>query len=142
MTRLCSTCFNTSSYPPFFSKDSFDQVDVMLPGTVTHEWTEEETLKLFEAIERYGSSDWSAIASMVGGGKTHSQCLLHFSQLPMNERFSPVSNGANSVAPRINPFRDPHSSVLSLVNIMCATVPKEIGAVVAAALVTQDVEMH
>jgi hypothetical protein len=145
MTRLCSTCFNTSSYPSFFTKESFEQVDVMLPGTVTSEWTEEETMKLFEAIERYGSNDWVEIAGMVGGGKTPAQCLLHFAQLPMNERFFPTSFYRLSGGARVNPFRNQDSSVLSLINLLCATVPKEVGSVVAAAIPartpTEDVEM-
>ena len=131
LARFCSACFNTGMYPSsFFTKDSFEQEDLMLPGSVNSEWTEEETLKLFEGIDRYGL-DWEAVASLIGGGKTAAQCLLHFVQLPMLERFLPQSEFRTNIQVKPNPFRDPGSSLLSLITTMCATVPLEVSLAVA-----------
>ena len=144
MARFCAACFNTGMYPTFFTKDSFEQQDLMLPGSVNSEWTEEETLKLFEGIDRYGL-DWEAIATLIGNGKTPAQCLLHFVQLPMAERFLPSSDSKDpQVKP--NPFRDPNSALLSLITTMCATVPLDVSLAVAqlakhSPLKTEDVDM-
>jgi hypothetical protein len=126
-------------YPSGFTKHSFEQQELMLPGSVNAEWTEEETLKLFEGIDRYGL-DWDAVASMIGGGKTAAQCLLHFVQLPMSERFLPARESKDTQV-KPNPFRDPNSSILSLLNTLCATIPLDVSRAVADLVKSTDVEM-
>jgi hypothetical protein len=139
--KFCSTCFNTNAYPPFFSRDAFEALDVVIPGTANPEWTEEETMRLLEGIERFGT-DWSAIASLIGGGKTAAQCLLHFSQLPMQPK--PVRSGGTveKFAPTVNPFRDSDDPILCLLTMLASVVPTEIGTAVAiAGKQPDDVEM-
>ena len=139
LARFCAACFNTGMYPSGFAKHSFEQQELMLPGSVNAEWTEEETLKLFEGIDRYGL-DWDAVASMIGGGKTAAQCLLHFVQLPMSERFLPARESKDTQV-KPNPFRDPNSSILSLLNTLCATIPLDVSRAVADLVKSTDVEM-
>jgi hypothetical protein len=144
LARFCAACFNTGMYPSFFTKDSFEQQDLMLPGSVNSEWTEEETLQLFEGIDRYGL-DWDAVAGLIGGGKTAAQCLLHFVQLPMSERFLPITASRDpEVKP--NPFRDPDSWLLSLITTMCATIPVDVSRAVSSLaklspVKTEDIDM-
>ncbi len=142
LAKFCATCFNTNSYPPFFSRASFEPQDVLIPGTVNPEWTEEETMRLIEGIERFGL-DWAAIASLICGGKTPAQCLLHFCQLPTQN--SPVESRINtvksSVSPKPNPFRDTSNAALSLLTILATTVPTDVGIAAAALVKTEDVEM-
>jgi hypothetical protein len=144
MARFCSTCINTGSYPHFFTKESFEQIDVVLPGTVTAEFTEEDTMKLIEAIDRYGT-DWEAVAQMVGGGKTGSQCCLHFSQIPILDRYMPASRESKFV-PKVNPFRDEENPLLSVFFLLSSAVPGDIAAQVAKQVLSEinqnnDVEM-
>eukprot|EP00960_Hanusia_phi_P073139 767948-Hanusia_phi.AAC.11 len=61
------------SDPLTASKPSFD------------DWTEEETNRLVDAIQRCGD-DWDVVAQCVGG-KTMQQCVLHFARLPIADRF-------------------------------------------------------
>jgi len=50
-------------------------------GSISVEWSEEETLKLLEGVELYKDS-WSAVTSHVGT-KNVRQCLTHFLRLPI-----------------------------------------------------------
>ena len=126
--RFCSSCINSGNYPPFFSKSAFETVDVELPGTVTSEFTEEETMKLVEAIQRYGT-DWESVSKMVGGGKTATQSLLHFIHLPINDKLIPP--GCGNFKPKQNPFRDESNPLLSVLSIVSSSVPLDVAAQVA-----------
>lgn len=48
-------------------------------------WTDQETLLLLEALELHGDN-WQEVADHVVT-KTRAQCLAHFLQLPIEERF-------------------------------------------------------
>lgn len=129
--RFCSACIQTGNFPPFFSVSSFEPLDVFLPGTCTSEFTEEETMKLIEAIDRYGT-DWLAVANMVAGGKTPAQCLLHFAQIPIMDRFGPDGPSAqDKLVPKPNPFRNETHSLLPVLKLLGAAVPPEVSAHVA-----------
>ena len=127
--RFCSTCMNTGSYPPFFSRDSFDQIDVHLPSTVNPEWTEEETMRMIEGIDRYGP-DWEPVARLVGGGKTAAQCLLHFVQIPIQDRYMDLE--PKNILPKQNPFRNEASELVKLLGVLSSAVPVEASSLVAA----------
>ncbi len=130
--RFCSACVNSGSFPPFFSKASFEQVDVVLPGTVTKEFTEEETMKLFEAIQRYGT-DWESVARMVGAGKTAAQCLLHFIQIPLggDKLIESAPKRESGFKPKLNPFRDESKDLLPLISLLSTAVPPQVASQVA-----------
>lgn len=130
--RFCSACINSGNYPPFFSKSAFEAVDVELPGTVTAEFSEEETMKLIEAIQRYGT-DWESVAKMVGAGKTGAQCLLHFIQIPVVDKLiGPANEGDEKFKPKLNPFRNESDELLGLLTLLSSTVPSDVAAQVAA----------
>ena len=40
----------------------------------THSWTEEEDHRLVTAVHKFGTENWTIIASQVGGGRTRAQC--------------------------------------------------------------------
>lgn len=46
-------------------------------------WTDQETLLLLEALEKY-KDNWNEIAEYVGT-KSKAQCILHFLRLPMED---------------------------------------------------------
>jgi hypothetical protein len=146
--RFCNACIQSGNYPPFFSAASFEPIDVFLPGTNTSEFSEEETMKLIEAIDRYGT-DWHAVAAMVAGGKTPAQCLLHFAQIPIMDRFLPTNANAqtgNKIAPKPNPFRNESHSLLALLDFVSSAVPPSVSAEVAKMVLTlvkaEDVDME
>jgi len=56
-------------------KDAFD--------TDGDSWTDQETLLLLEALEKY-RDNWNEIAEYVGT-KSKAQCILHFLRLPMED---------------------------------------------------------
>jgi hypothetical protein len=124
--RFCAPCINSGNYPPFFSKSAFEPVDVVLPGTVTTEFTEEETMRLTEALDRYGT-DWESVARMVGGGKTPAQCLLHFIQIPVVDKLLPEAI-EEKIKPKLNPFRDESNELLSFLSVLAVSVPPEVSA--------------
>lgn len=140
--RFCSACINTGSYPPFFTKDSFEQIDVVLPGTKTDEFSEEETMRMIEAIDRYGT-DWEAVSQMVGGGKTAAQCLLHFIQIPILDRFMATKKGEDTIVPTVNPMRDQENPLLPLLTVLASAVPSDVsGQVAKLVLSSRDVDMN
>uniref|UniRef100_A0A915JD80 SWI/SNF complex subunit SMARCC2 n=1 Tax=Romanomermis culicivorax TaxID=13658 RepID=A0A915JD80_ROMCU len=49
------------------------------------DWTDQETLLLFEALEMY-KDDWNKIADHVGT-RTHDECILRFLQLPIEDPY-------------------------------------------------------
>lgn len=124
--RFCAPCINSGNYPPFFSKSEFEPVDVVLPGTVTAEFTEEDTMRLTEALDRYGT-DWESVARMVGGGKTPAQCLLHFIQIPVMDKLLPEAV-EEKIKPKLNPFRDESNELLSFLSVLAVSVPSEVSA--------------
>ncbi|KAF8756509.1 SWIRM protein [Rhizoctonia solani] len=49
-------------------------------------WTDQETLRLLEAIEMH-DDDWGAVADQVGT-RTREQCIQHFLQLPIEDPYT------------------------------------------------------
>ena len=132
--RFCAACIHARRYPLFFDRNSFAEIDVTLPGTVTKDFSEEETMKLMEGVDRYGS-DWESVAKLVGGGKTAAQCLLHFVQIPMHidTHMEAFGGTTQRIVPTKNPFRNETSPILQLVKTICETVPEPISRAVAGA---------
>ena len=142
MARFCSGCINTGAYPPFFTRASFEQIDVVLPGTVTPDFSEEDTMRLVEAVDRYGA-DWHAVANMVSGGKTAAQCLLHFAQIPIFDRFMADVGGPPPCVPKPNPFRDESNPLLSVLTLLSTAVPAHLAGEAARMVAkAEDVKDH
>ena len=49
------------------------------------EWTDQETLLLFEALEMY-KDDWNKVSEHIGS-RTQDECILHFLKLPIEDPF-------------------------------------------------------
>merc|ERR1712216_930126 len=49
-------------------------------------WSEEETLRLLEGLERYGEN-WTDVQRHVGSDKTVEQCVAHFLQMPIEDAY-------------------------------------------------------
>ena len=53
------------------------------PGTrkKSTPWTQEEDQKLKEAVDAYGCNNWGAVVSVVGNGRTRSQCAQRWNRV-------------------------------------------------------------
>ena len=124
----CAKCFASAKYPTGFTEENFERVDLsVLPQTA--EWTEEQTILLLEGLERYGETDWTSIASHVGG-KTAHQCLVHFVSLPIEDRFTaPLELRGKSD----NPFSDVDNPLLATLSFLSSSVHPVIASAAAKA---------
>ncbi|XP_073099674.1 SWI/SNF complex subunit SWI3C homolog isoform X1 [Elaeis guineensis] len=80
---LCSDCFHDAKFVTGHSSLDFLRVDSKkdTPDLDGDSWTDQETLLLLEALEKY-HDNWNEIAEHVGT-KSKAQCILHFVCLPM-----------------------------------------------------------
>ncbi|KAI0496104.1 hypothetical protein KFK09_022411 [Dendrobium nobile] len=80
---LCLDCFSDAKFITGHSSLDFVRMDSKKDFTDVDgdSWTDQETLLLLEAIEKY-SDNWNEIAKHVGT-KSKAQCILHFIALPM-----------------------------------------------------------
>ncbi|PWA85703.1 SWITCH/sucrose nonfermenting 3C [Artemisia annua] len=84
-TLLCLNCYNDGAFVAGHSSLDFIKVDSTRDyGNLEADcWTNQETLLLLEAMERY-SENWVEIAEHVGT-KSKAQCILHFVRLSIEE---------------------------------------------------------
>eukprot|EP00011_Vannellida_sp_DIVA3-517-6-12_P005024 CAMPEP_0114609804 /NCGR_PEP_ID=MMETSP0168-20121206/3274_1 /TAXON_ID=95228 ORGANISM="Vannella sp., Strain DIVA3 517/6/12" /NCGR_SAMPLE_ID=MMETSP0168 /ASSEMBLY_ACC=CAM_ASM_000044 /LENGTH=834 /DNA_ID=CAMNT_0001820727 /DNA_START=82 /DNA_END=2583 /DNA_ORIENTATION=+ len=92
---LCPACFTAGKYDRDLSAADFTQV--RHEREEQEEWTDQETLLMLHAIERY-PDDWEAVASHVGT-KTKEQCVRHFVTLPIEDSFLESDLAAAGVLP-------------------------------------------
>lgn len=84
-TILCSDCFHDAKFIIGHSSIDFVRVDSRKEtfDPDGDSWTDQETLLLLEALEKY-KENWNEIAEYVGT-KSKAQCILHFLRLPMED---------------------------------------------------------
>jgi len=100
------------------------------------EWTEQETLALFEGIELY-EDDWHKIAEHVGT-RTRDQCILHFLEFPIEDPL----NGAKMS--KLGPlqyqrmsFSQADNPVLSVVAYLASIVSPNVAAAAAKSAIKE-----
>jgi SWI/SNF related-matrix-associated actin-dependent regulator of chromatin subfamily C len=83
---LCCDCYNEGKFDPGMAKTDFILMDSSeVSGASGTSWTDEETLLLLEGLEIFGGK-WAEIAEHVAT-KTKAQCMLHFLQMQIEDRF-------------------------------------------------------
>ncbi|CAN6281607.1 unnamed protein product [Urochloa humidicola] len=83
---LCCDCYNEGKFDPGMAKTDFILMDSSeVSGASDTSWTDEETLLLLEGLEIFGGK-WAEIAEHVAT-KTKAQCMLHFLQMQIEDRF-------------------------------------------------------
>jgi SWI/SNF related-matrix-associated actin-dependent regulator of chromatin subfamily C len=106
------------------------------------DWTDEETLRLFDAISKY-KDNWTAIAAHVKT-RTKEECIMHFIQLPIEDQFLQESDGpVNSASAKSGdsknlqeqplPFADAGNPVMSLVAFLSSMVNTSVASAAAQA---------
>lgn len=84
---ICALCYAEGKYMPGANASDYQRVDVAaLEQSMRAEWSDEDTLRLLQAIEEVASGDWDAVATRVGRPKD--QCIFHFLRLPSLETIS------------------------------------------------------
>jgi len=98
------------------------------------DWTDEETMKLIEAIDQY-KDNWDMVSQRVGT-KTREQCITQLLQLPIEDRFLhpsveiTPSTEANKLDQPL-PFADAANPVMALVAFLASTVNPQVAAAAA-----------
>ncbi|TVU45337.1 hypothetical protein EJB05_04822, partial [Eragrostis curvula] len=84
---LCCDCYNDGKFDTGMAKTDFILMDSseVSGGASGTSWTDEETLLLLEGLEIFGGK-WAEIAEHVAT-KTKVQCMLHFLQMQIEDRF-------------------------------------------------------
>ena len=102
------------------------------------DWTDQETLTLLEAIERYGE-DWSSVASRVAT-KNAEQCVRRFARLPVEDAFvealarnAKTDGGGDEELGVETPFAGAPNPVMALVAFLATCVGPGVAAAAAKA---------
>ena len=100
------------------------------------DWTDQETLTLLEAIERYGE-DWSSVASRVAT-KNAEQCVRRFARLPVEDAFvealarnAKTDGGGDEELGVETPFAGAPNPVMALVAFLATCVGPGVAAAAA-----------
>lgn len=149
--NLCVACYTNGKYSPELSSADFVKIDPSsfpTSATSSNDWTEDELLKLMEAIEKYSDSGvnmaannvWDAIAECVG--KPREACLLQFLKLPTGELLSNTSgsnviNSASSSSFLNFPFSQTENPVLSVLAFLAGHVHPRVAAVASQAALSE-----
>lgn len=157
--NLCVACYINGKYSPELSSTDFIKIDPSIFTTSNNsnnnnisEWTDEDLLKLTEAIEKYSDSGvnmaannvWDAISENVG--KSREACLLQFLKLPTTELLS-SSSGAEGSSSFFGlaagssfttfPFSQSENPVLSVLAFLAGHVHPRVAAVASQAALAE-----
>eukprot|EP01119_Soliformovum_irregulare_P024068 TRINITY_DN8554_c0_g1_i1.p1 TRINITY_DN8554_c0_g1~~TRINITY_DN8554_c0_g1_i1.p1 ORF type:complete len:650 (-),score=233.10 TRINITY_DN8554_c0_g1_i1:250-2199(-) len=134
--ELCSDCFAAGKFPEDTQASEYLKLSVPKDPT-KNIWTDEETLLLLEALERYGE-DWDAVADHVHT-KSREDCIVQFLRLPIEDPY--LEDGftynypmkRNQVKPpRENfPFSTAENPIMSMVTFLASVVSPTVAAVAA-----------
>jgi len=126
---ICPNCFTQGKFSENLSSSNFIKVDTPIesdPG----EWTDQETLLLLEAIERFGES-WDTVAEHVAT-KTREQCLLHFTRLPIEDPYLEDNlTKAHTKSKESIPFSETDNPIMSMITFLSSVVSPNIASVAA-----------
>lgn len=154
---LCAKCFHEGKYGTVLTEANFHRISVAAVNAAGA-WTEEDTGKLLDAINEYGT-DWRAVSEKVG--KERQACLIHFLRLPIEEPFltpglidpsklplhPPVGAGDENKSETANnlptgfTWENSENPVMKMVTMLSRTVsPAVASAAAKAALETLEAE--
>jgi SWI/SNF related-matrix-associated actin-dependent regulator of chromatin subfamily C len=148
---VCADCFSQGKFPSEFTSDQFVPMKSVSEASVGEDtWSEDETLLLLEALEKYGEN-WEAVAEHVGT-KSKEACVLHFIRLPIEDAFLEAQLGKdfpslveeeeqkkkdnetlNSFVNEPFPFADTANPIMAQVAFLASMVSPQVAAAAAKA---------
>jgi len=160
--NLCPICYSAGKYDDDIASSDFlkHENEKIEPTT---SWTDQETLRLLEAIEKY-PDNWDKVSEEVGT-KTKAECIVHFIRMPIEEPYLdsqplPAYSGSSTEDKKgkqelgkdgislSNPYELPFSAasnpIMSMVAFLASVVKPSVAAAAAQAalsdLINQDKE--
>jgi SWI/SNF related-matrix-associated actin-dependent regulator of chromatin subfamily C len=145
--QLTAAASSSSSSQPTAGAASAASSSLSSSSSSASDWTPEETLRLLEALARYGDDDWDAVQEAVGGSRTVEDCCQHFLSLPIEDPFldqyphvtssaaAADSQQPDSAAPAPIPFADAGNPILAQVAFLASTVSPAVAAAAAQAAI-------
>lgn len=126
---LCPNCFSEGRFPNNQQKTYYTKIENPQYSAIPDRdapWTQDETLKLLEAMERY-DDEWSEIANFVGT-RTMEECVSQFLQLEIEDKYleaEPVggrSTGINMLGSQEGhlPFSQADNPVMSVIGFLAS----------------------
>ncbi|KAI8148493.1 SWIRM domain-containing protein [Fennellomyces sp. T-0311] len=109
--QLCVNCFLEGKFTATTWKGEFLRVDKNDREVPEDTWSEDEVLRLLEAIDHF-DDDWLAISEHVGT-RTKEQCITQFLQLPINDEFLTAKLSDKELEEL--PFGDQSNPVMTLI---------------------------
>ncbi|KAK6336691.1 hypothetical protein TWF718_009483 [Orbilia javanica] len=140
--ELCPNCFLEGRFPNSFTSADFLRADDVSYQAVDRDapWSDEETLKLLDAIHMY-KDDWNQVAAHVGS-RTREQCVLYFLQMPIEDRF--LEENLEQLGPlqydRI-PFTQADNPVMSVISFLASLVDPKVAAAAAQSSVREMLQL-
>jgi SWI/SNF related-matrix-associated actin-dependent regulator of chromatin subfamily C len=127
---LCANCYSQGKFPENLSSAHFVKMDTPIeqdPG----DWTDQETLLLLEALERY-NDNWDLVADHVVT-KTKEQCLLHFLRLPIEDPYLEDNLSKAYTKPKETtlPFSEADNPLMSMIAFLSSVVSPNVAAAAA-----------
>lgn len=130
---------------------SFSASSATPASSLADTWSDEEVLKLMEAVEKYAESGvnlaannvWDAIAESVG--RSREACLLQFLRIPASEYLSSLSRTGASAPANVSdpssflafPFSQSDNPVLSVLAFLASNVHPRVAAVASQAALSE-----
>lgn len=159
---ICALCYAEGKYIVGASASDYQRVDVAaLEQSMRAEWSEEDTLRLLQAIEEVASGDWDAVAGRVGRPKD--QCIFHFLRLPSLENITLRGGGgaemegememetklrgvgervARMTPAKALPFSTTDNPVMATLAFLAAAVHPKVAAAAAQAAIQESITLR
>jgi SWI/SNF related-matrix-associated actin-dependent regulator of chromatin subfamily C len=143
--EICPQCYSEGRFPSNLFTGDFVRMD-QLPhetGNATDEtvagtpWTDQERLLLLEGLEMF-DDDWDKIVNHVGGLRTKQECIAHFLQLPIEDKFL-AQNEADLGPLQYNriPLSQSDNPVLGVVAFLASVVDPKVAASAAGSAISE-----
>eukprot|EP00357_Protocruzia_adherens_P016075 CAMPEP_0115047424 /NCGR_PEP_ID=MMETSP0216-20121206/49292_1 /TAXON_ID=223996 /ORGANISM="Protocruzia adherens, Strain Boccale" /LENGTH=732 /DNA_ID=CAMNT_0002430605 /DNA_START=30 /DNA_END=2228 /DNA_ORIENTATION=- len=135
LLTLCLKCYSEENFPMILSSSDFEKQDILTymeqkqkpDAVVGSEWTEDETVKLLNAIDKYGEN-WEKVVEQLDHKKSREDCITHFLQLPIKEITNYKVAEDKTFQDNLHAFGDFSNPILGQVGVL-GKLLKEIKAV-------------
>lgn len=131
---LCARCYQKGEFGASLSASSYTRRRAVQsqPAALQGSWTEDEEMRLLEALHTYGISNWDKVSQAVGT-RDKSQCLLYFARLPIQEPYFEHSLQQMKATKVLSPFSQSTNPVMAMVTFLASSLDPALAQVAAQA---------